>query len=181
MRRPWDDVLALGRPPNEERLAHVEDLPARPPSPVPFPDDLDPRLWSALVGGGITELYSHQREVWDRSRTGAHVGVVTGTASGKTLAYALPVIAALLEDPHARALYLSPTRRSPRTRRAPCGRCTWAATCGRRCTTATPTSPPARWRGGTRTCCSRTPTCSTSASAPTPIAGATCSRTSPTS
>ncbi len=103
-------MLALGRPPNEERLAHVEELPARPPSPVPFPDDLDPRLWSALVGGGITELYSHQREVWDRSRTGAHVGVVTGTASGKTLAYALPVIAALLEDPHARALYLSPTK-----------------------------------------------------------------------
>ena len=103
-------MLALGRPPNEERLAHVEELPARPPSPVPFPDDLDPRLWSALVGGGITELYSHQREVWDRSRTGAHVGVVTGTASGKTLAYALPVIAALLSDPHARALYLSPTK-----------------------------------------------------------------------
>ena len=103
-------MLALGRPPNEERLAHVEELPARPPSPVPFPDDLDPRLWSALVGGGITELYSHQREVWERSRTGAHVGVVTGTASGKTLAYALPVIAALLDDPHARALYLSPTK-----------------------------------------------------------------------
>ncbi len=103
-------MLALGRPPNEERLAHVEERPARPPTPVPFPDDLDPRLWSALVGGGITELYSHQREVWDRSRTGAHVGVVTGTASGKTLAYALPVIAALLDDPHARALYLSPTK-----------------------------------------------------------------------
>ena len=31
MRRPWDDVLALGRPPNEERLAHVEELPAKPP------------------------------------------------------------------------------------------------------------------------------------------------------
>ena len=110
MRRPWDDVLALGRPPNEERLAHVQELPARPASPVPFPDDLDPRLWSALVGAGITELYTHQLAVWERSRAGGHVGVVTGTASGKTLAYALPVIAALLDDPHARALYLSPTK-----------------------------------------------------------------------
>src|SRR6476646_7652633 len=76
----------------------------------PLPFDLDPRLWSALVGAGITELYEHQLAVWERSRAGAHVGVVTGTASGKTLAYALPVIAALLDDPHARALYLSPTK-----------------------------------------------------------------------
>ncbi len=103
-------MLALGRPPNEERLAHVEQLAAKPADSVPFPDDLDPRLWSALVGSGITGLYTHQREVWERSRRGAHVGVVTGTASGKTLAYALPVVAALLDDPHARALYLSPTK-----------------------------------------------------------------------
>jgi DEAD/DEAH box helicase domain-containing protein len=110
MPRPWDDVLALGRPPNEERLAHIDELPSRPATSVPFPDDLDPRLWSALVGSGITELYSHQLAVWERSRAGAHVGVVTGTASGKTLAYALPVVEALLQDPHARALYLSPTK-----------------------------------------------------------------------
>ncbi len=103
-------MLALGLPPSEERLAHVEELPARPASRVPFPDDLDPRLWSALVGAGITELYAHQLAVWERSRAGAHVGVVTGTASGKTLAYALPVVAALLDDPHARALYLAPTK-----------------------------------------------------------------------
>ena len=110
MPRPWDDVLALGRPPSEARLAHVEEVPPQTATMRPLPFDLDPRLWSALVGAGITELYAHQLEVWERARTGANVGVVTGTASGKTLAYALPVVATLLEDPKARALYLSPTK-----------------------------------------------------------------------
>ncbi len=34
----------------------------------------------------------------------------TGTASGKSLAYQLPVLTALATDPHATALYLSPTK-----------------------------------------------------------------------
>ena len=38
------------------------------------------------------------------------VGIATGTASGKTLAYAVPVLEKLLVEPHARALYLSPTK-----------------------------------------------------------------------
>ena len=36
--------------------------------------------------------------------------LATGTASGKTLGYNLPVLATLLEDPQARALYLFPTK-----------------------------------------------------------------------
>ena len=36
--------------------------------------------------------------------------LVSPTASGKTLAYNLPVLQALLEDPDARALYLFPTK-----------------------------------------------------------------------
>ncbi len=44
-----------------------------------------------------------------RSR-GEHAIVTTGTASGKTLAFNLPVLDALARDPHARALYLYPTK-----------------------------------------------------------------------
>ena len=87
----WDDVLALGLDPESPRLVHVTYEPPRPARTVPLPDDLDPRLWSALVGSGIAELYTHQAEVYRLAQTGAHVGVVTGTASGKTLAYALPL------------------------------------------------------------------------------------------
>ena len=59
---------------------------------------------------GVPALYTHQLEAWEASRRGEHVIVTTGTASGKTLAFNLPVLDALAQDPHARALYLYPTK-----------------------------------------------------------------------
>jgi DEAD/DEAH box helicase domain-containing protein len=76
----------------------------------PFPPDLPPALGSILHAQGIFELYSHQAEAWAHARAGENVALATGTASGKTLAYNLPVLAALLADPDARALYLFPTK-----------------------------------------------------------------------
>ena len=55
-------------------------------------------------------LYAHQREAWDAARRGEHVVVTTGTASGKTLAFNLPVLDALARDPKLRTLYLYPTK-----------------------------------------------------------------------
>ena len=83
---------------------------ARPAILAGFPDDLPGELASALHGRGIEQLYSHQAEAWKHARAGENVVLATGTASGKTLAYNLPVLAALLEDPEARALYLFPTK-----------------------------------------------------------------------
>ncbi|MDR1353721.1 MAG: DEAD/DEAH box helicase [Treponema sp.] len=90
----------------------VEDrlLPAREGVFLPFPDDLDKRIRSALESRGIGAIYSHQREVWDAVRAGNNVVVVTPTASGKTLCYNLPALQALLLDEKARALYLFPTK-----------------------------------------------------------------------
>ena len=59
---------------------------------------------------GIERLYSHQVEAFDAARAGENVVVTTGTASGKSLAYLLPVIQATLEDPSARTLLLFPTK-----------------------------------------------------------------------
>jgi DEAD/DEAH box helicase domain-containing protein len=58
----------------------------------------------------VPQLYEHQRAVWDASRRGAHVLVTTGTASGKTLAFNLPVLDELARHPKSRALYLYPTK-----------------------------------------------------------------------
>ncbi len=84
--------------------------PARPAVLTDFPADLPPKLAAALRGRGISSLYSHQAEAWNHARAGKNVVLATGTASGKTLAYNLPVLAAVLEDPEARALYLFPTK-----------------------------------------------------------------------
>ena len=84
--------------------------PARPARMLPFPDDMLPALRDALVQRGIAQLYSHQVDAWHHARLGRNIVLATGTASGKTLAYNLPVIADLLTEPAARALYLFPTK-----------------------------------------------------------------------
>jgi len=76
----------------------------------PFPDDLPAPLREALSSLGIPSLFSHQYQAWTHSRAGENVVLATGTASGKTLAYNLPVLASLLENPDAKALYFFPTK-----------------------------------------------------------------------
>ena len=84
--------------------------PARPADLRLFPGDLPPILAEVLKRRGVAALYSHQLEAWMHARAGENFVMATGTASGKTLGYNLPVLAALLENPEARALYLFPTK-----------------------------------------------------------------------
>jgi len=55
-------------------------------------------------------LYTHQAETFDQVSTGKNVIITTPTASGKTLAYALPVLERLINDPDATALFIYPTK-----------------------------------------------------------------------
>ncbi len=91
-------------------LAAWQTLPPRPAQTHPFPDDLPAPLSQALIAAGIHSIYSHQLEAWTHARAGENIILSTGTASGKTLAYNLPVFAELLENENARALYLFPTK-----------------------------------------------------------------------
>jgi DEAD/DEAH box helicase domain-containing protein len=93
-----------------EEVAYVETEPARPPLTAPLPDALDGRVARALQQQGITELFHHQAEAWDAAARGEHLIVTTGTASGKTLAFNLPILDTLARDPKSRALYLYPTK-----------------------------------------------------------------------
>ena len=87
-----------------------ERMPARPARYAEFPAGLDARLIAALRSRGQSPLYVHQAAAVEAAMAGENVVVVTGTASGKTLAYNLPVLNSLLADPQARALYLFPTK-----------------------------------------------------------------------
>jgi DEAD/DEAH box helicase domain-containing protein len=93
-----------------EELAYLGTEAAREGRVEPFPDDLDPRVASALVGRGISALWRHQAEAWEAVRAGGNLIVTTGTASGKSLAFNLPVLNLLARDPKSRALYLYPTK-----------------------------------------------------------------------
>jgi DEAD/DEAH box helicase domain-containing protein len=100
----WADLL------EGEEVAYVGTEPARDARTEPLPDDLDPRVASALVATGVTSLFTHQAETWEAARCGENVIVTTGTASGKSLAFNLPVLDAIARDPKTRALYLYPTK-----------------------------------------------------------------------
>ncbi len=84
--------------------------PARAAQTHPFPNDLPDSLRETLSTRGIHSLYSHQLSAWTQTRAGKNIILATGTASGKTLSYNLPVLAAMLHNHEARALYLFPTK-----------------------------------------------------------------------
>jgi DEAD/DEAH box helicase domain-containing protein len=100
----WDDLLA------GEQVAHVAEVPAREARLVALPDTLHPTVQAALEAQRITSLYAHQASAWEAAARGEHVIVTTGTASGKTLAFNLPVLDALEREPKQRVLYLYPTK-----------------------------------------------------------------------
>jgi DEAD/DEAH box helicase domain-containing protein len=100
----WDGILA------GEELAYLGGEPARKARNAAFPDELHPKVRAALEAQGIEQLFEHQAEAWDAAARGEHVAVVTGTASGKSLAFNLPVLDALAREPKRRALYLYPTK-----------------------------------------------------------------------
>ena len=87
-----------------------QTVPPRAANTHPFPDDVPASLRAALSSRNIPQLYSHQLTAWAHARAHRNVILSTGTASGKTLAYNLPVLAKMIEDPQARALYLFPTK-----------------------------------------------------------------------
>ena len=85
-------------------------IPVRPACVANWPAGLDPRLVAATHNRGIEQPYTHQTQAVEAALTGQHVVLSTSTASGKTLAYNLPVLHTLLNDPAACALYLFPTK-----------------------------------------------------------------------
>ncbi len=99
-----------GTDPDEKPLRHVADLAPRQARSQAWPHWADPDVVRAFHDRGITAPWSHQSEAADLAHDGRHVVLSTGTASGKSLAYQLPILTAFATDPRARALYLSPTK-----------------------------------------------------------------------
>jgi len=104
---PWSALLDAGRA--DARLVREAFEGARAPVVEPPPDDLHPALLEGLAGAGIEALYAHQADALRAASDGPFI-VTTGTASGKSLCFNLPVLDVLCTDAKARALYLYPTK-----------------------------------------------------------------------
>ncbi|MCK4414994.1 MAG: DEAD/DEAH box helicase [Candidatus Eisenbacteria sp.] len=94
----------------QQSLVHAEEIPARDAVWGELRHPLPAALSSALSAAGIERLYCHQAAAVECVRQNEHCVVVTGTASGKTLCYQLPVLEAWLAEPQATALLLFPTK-----------------------------------------------------------------------
>ena len=118
-RPPFNPTAALdhlARGARGERLVHVRHLPRRRAELVGWPDWVDPGVYAAWSGAGVSQLWSHQAKTAELAWAGQHTVCATGTASGKSLGFLLPVLTALAQGSHAptgrgaTALYLAPTK-----------------------------------------------------------------------
>ena len=103
-------AAVAGTEAGEHPLRHVAELPARHGSQRPWPTWVEPDVLRAFTDRGISSPWAHQVQAADLAHAGRHVVISTGTASGKSLAYQLPILNLLVTDPRARALYISPTK-----------------------------------------------------------------------
>ena len=103
-------AAVAGTEAGEHPLRHVAELPARHGSQRPWPTWVEPDVLRAFTDRGISSPWAHQVQAADLAHAGRHVVISTGTASGKSLAYQLPILNTLATDPRARALYIAPTK-----------------------------------------------------------------------
>ena len=108
---PIDGYTALLRGRLGSGLAHLERIQARPARHAELAHPLTPPVAERLTELGLDPLWSHQAEAMDHLRAGRSTVVATGTASGKSLCYQVP-IAEAVTDPlrPGTALALYPTK-----------------------------------------------------------------------
>ena len=108
--RLLDRVVAGAGAEGDAPLRHVVQLPARAGRTVAWPSWVPDPVRVAFEDRGVVRPWSHQARAAELVHAGRDVVVATGTASGKSLAYQLPVLSTFATDPRATALYLSPTK-----------------------------------------------------------------------
>ncbi|HEX8753159.1 MAG TPA: DEAD/DEAH box helicase [Solirubrobacterales bacterium] len=104
---PWSVAIDPAR--RDGRIVAESSEPERPAKPVELPTSLDPGFAAALARAGIESLYTHQLQALEAAGR-SNLVITSGTASGKSLAFNLPVLDGIARDSKQRALYLYPTK-----------------------------------------------------------------------
>ncbi len=103
----WAVAIDPGR--RDGRIVAESAEEERRSRPVSLPAELHPGLAEALGRVGIDSLYTHQLRAFEAAEE-SNLVITSGTASGKSLAFNLPVLNGIAAQPKARALYLYPTK-----------------------------------------------------------------------
>lgn len=99
-----------GIDPDDSPLTHKSLIPSRTAAFSEWPNWVADPVREALADSGVRQPWSHQVAAAEHAWAGRHVVLSTGTASGKSLAYQVPILTRLLEEPRGTALYLAPTK-----------------------------------------------------------------------
>lgn len=102
MSKPVSRILSQ----HSERIIAVRSIPPRQAVFVDPPKALHPELRKWMDHMAYDKLYSHQAEMFEKAYNGKSVVITTGTASGKSLAFYLPVVQRILENPARRAIFI---------------------------------------------------------------------------
>jgi DEAD/DEAH box helicase domain-containing protein len=103
----WDPALGPAR--DDGRLVAESAEAATMAKLIGLPDSLHPALAEALTSNGIESLYSHQAAAYETAKS-TNLILTSGTASGKSLSFNLPVLDGIAREPKSRAIYLYPTK-----------------------------------------------------------------------
>ncbi len=93
-----------------KNIRYIYEVPKKNETLIDFPEDLDPRIINALEKKNIHKLYLHQYDAYKNVVEGKNVLLTTSTASGKTLAFILPVLNLKIKNPDLRVLMIYPTK-----------------------------------------------------------------------
>ena len=105
-----DHMLAGTHPAGTSPVTHIQQVPARTGSHAPWPSWVPSPLVERFATQGIERPWEHQVHAAALAWSRTPLVIATGTASGKSLAYQLPVLSTLLLDERSTALYLAPTK-----------------------------------------------------------------------
>ncbi len=91
-------------------IAFQQIIQSKDPVFVPVPGFISPSVLSILSNNQIRFLYAHQAEALEATARGEDIILSTGTASGKSLCYQIPILELLVSDPAATVLMIFPTK-----------------------------------------------------------------------
>jgi DEAD/DEAH box helicase domain-containing protein len=91
----------------DDRLVHLERIPARGARYAELASPLPQVVAERLP---VERFWTHQAEAIDLARSGASVAIATGTASGKSLCFQVPIAEAVSAEVPGTALLLFPTK-----------------------------------------------------------------------
>jgi DEAD/DEAH box helicase domain-containing protein len=103
----WEPALGPGR--KDGRLVAESGEPATMAKLTGLPESLHPGLREALRAAGVESLFSHQSAAYETAKR-SNLILTSGTASGKSLSFNLPVLDGIAAEPKRRAIYLYPTK-----------------------------------------------------------------------